>query len=54
MAKLLFIIRLTARDLRHRPAEAVLLLVAIVAATSTLTLGLVLHGVTGSPYRPPA
>src|SRR5579875_2648342 len=51
MAKLLFITRLAARDLRHRPAETVLLLVAIVAATATLTLGLVLHGVTSSPYQ---
>ena len=51
MAKLLFVTRLAARDLRHRPVETVLLLVAIVAATATLTLGLVLHGVTSSPYQ---
>jgi putative ABC transport system permease protein len=51
MAKLLLITRLATRDLRHRPAETVLLLVAIVAATATMTLGLVLHGVTSSPYQ---
>jgi hypothetical protein len=42
MALVLLICRLVARDLRHRPAQAVLLLVAITAATATLTLGLVL------------
>ena len=43
--------RLVARDLRHRPAQAVLLLLAITAATATLTLGLVLRGVTSQPYQ---
>jgi putative ABC transport system permease protein len=43
--------RLAARDLRRRPVEAALLLVAIMAATTTLTLGLVLHGVTSHPYE---
>jgi ABC-type lipoprotein release transport system permease subunit len=43
--------RLIARNLRRRPAEAALLLLAIMAATTTLTLGLVLHGVTNDPYR---
>jgi putative ABC transport system permease protein len=43
--------RLAARDLRHRPAQAVLLLLVISAATATLTLGLALHGVTSQPYQ---
>jgi putative ABC transport system permease protein len=43
--------RLVARDLRHRPGQAVLMLLAITAATATLTLGLVLHGVTSQPYQ---
>jgi putative ABC transport system permease protein len=51
MGKLILIARLVARDLRHRPSEAVLLLLAITAAATTLTLGLVLHGVTSGPYQ---
>ena len=51
MGRILLIRRLAARDLRRRPAEAALLLVAIIAATTTLTLGLVLHGVTDEPYQ---
>jgi len=35
MARVILIGRLVARDLRHRPAQAVLLLVAITAATAT-------------------
>jgi putative ABC transport system permease protein len=50
MGRILLICRLAARDLRHRPAEAVPILLAICAATTTLTLGLTLSGVTGSPY----
>jgi ABC-type lipoprotein release transport system permease subunit len=50
MGRLVLISRLAARDLRRRPGEAALLLLAIVAATSTLTLGLLLHGVTSHPY----
>ncbi len=42
--------RLVGRDLRHRPWPAALLVLAITAATATLTLGLVLHGVTNQPY----
>jgi putative ABC transport system permease protein len=45
------ICRLAARDLRHRPSEAVLLLLAITTAATTLTLGLVLHGVATGPYE---
>src|SRR5262245_7681484 len=50
MGRLLLIWRLAVRDIRRHPVEAALLLVAIVAATTTLTLGLVLHGVTNAPY----
>ena len=51
MGRILLVCRLAARDLRRRPAEAALLLLAIIAATTTLTLGLVLHGVTDEPYE---
>ena len=51
MGKILLVGRLAARDLRRRPAQAVLLLLAITAATAVLTLGLVLHGVTSQPYQ---
>ena len=43
--------RLAVADMRRHPVEASLLLMAITAATATLTLGLVLHGVTNSPYQ---
>ena len=51
MGRALLIARLAARDLRRRPAEAALLLLAITAATSVLTLGLVLRGVIDKPYQ---
>ena len=51
MGRLLLIFRLVAADLRRRPGEAVMLLVVIMAATTTLTLGLVLHGETNHPYE---
>ena len=51
MGKIVLVGRLAARDLRRRPAQAVLLLLAITAATATLTLGLALHGVTSHPYQ---
>jgi putative ABC transport system permease protein len=51
MGRILLVVRLAARDLRRRPAEAALLLLAITAATATLTLGLVLHGVISKPYQ---
>jgi putative ABC transport system permease protein len=50
MGKFLLAIRLAAKDVRRNPAEAALLLVAIAAATSTLTVALALHGVTSAPY----
>jgi putative ABC transport system permease protein len=51
MGRILLVVRLAGRDLRRRPVEAVLLLVAITAATATLTLGLVLHDVVSDPYQ---
>jgi putative ABC transport system permease protein len=51
VGRVLLVCRLAARDLQHRPAQAVLLLIAIVAATTTLTLGLALHGATSQPYQ---
>ena len=51
MGRVLLVCRLAARDLRRHRGEAALLLVAITAATASLTLGLVLHGVTSQPYQ---
>ncbi len=51
MGRVLLVGRLAARNLRRRPAEAALLLLAMMAATTVLTLGLVLHGVTDDPYQ---
>ena len=51
MGRVLLVGRLAARDLRRRPVEAALLLLAIMAATTTLTLGLVLHDVASDPYQ---
>jgi putative ABC transport system permease protein len=51
VGRLVLVGRLAARDLRRRPAEAALLLLAITAATSVLTLGLVLSGVISKPYQ---
>lgn len=50
MGRIRVIARLVARDLRRRRGEAVLMLVTIMAASATLTLGLILHGVTSQPY----
>lgn len=47
----LLVARLALRDLRHRPVEAALLLLAVLAATTTLTLGLVLRDAAGAPYE---
>jgi putative ABC transport system permease protein len=51
MGKVLLVGRLAARDLRRHKAQAVLLLLAITAATTVLALGLTLHGVTSRPYQ---
>jgi putative ABC transport system permease protein len=50
MGKIRLIGLLVRRDLHRHPGPAVLLVLAITAATATLTLGLVLHGVTNQPY----
>jgi putative ABC transport system permease protein len=50
MGRFLLIGRLVVRDLRYRPVQAVLVLLAIGAATAVLTLGLILQGVTSNPY----
>ena len=51
MGKLVLVLRLAARDVRHHVAQAVLLVVAIAAAAATLTMALALSGVTGHPYQ---
>ena len=51
MGRVLLVGRLAARNLRRRPAEAALLLLAMIAATTVLTLGLVMRGVTDDPYQ---
>jgi ABC-type lipoprotein release transport system permease subunit len=51
VGRILLVVRLAARNLRRRPAEAALLLLAITAATTVLTLGLVMRGVTDDPYQ---
>jgi putative ABC transport system permease protein len=51
MGRVLLICRLAARDTRRHMAQAVLLLLAVTAATTVLTLGLALNGVTSHPYQ---
>jgi ABC-type lipoprotein release transport system permease subunit len=51
MGQTLLVARLAARDIRRHKAQAVLLLLAITAATTTLVLGLALNGVTNHPYQ---
>ncbi|GAA1002480.1 hypothetical protein GCM10009556_000570 [Acrocarpospora pleiomorpha] len=51
MGRILLVGRLAVRDLRRRRVETVLLLLAIMAATTTLTLGLVLRDAAGDPYQ---
>lgn len=51
IGRLLLICRLLVRDLRRRPAETVLLLIAVAAATGTLTVGLALNEMVADPYR---
>ena len=50
MGRVLLVLRLAVRDVRRRPVEAALLFVAIAAATTTLSLGLVLREAAGDPY----
>ena len=51
MGRILLVGRLAVRDLRRRRIEAALLLLALMAATTTLTLGLVLRDAARDPYQ---
>jgi len=51
MGRILLVGRLAVRDLRRRRIEAALLLIAILAATTTLTLGLVVRDAASDPYE---
>lgn len=51
MGRFVLLCRMAARDLRRRPGQAVMLVVVMAAATTALTLGLVLRGVTSQPYQ---
>jgi hypothetical protein len=51
MGRVLLVCRLAARDMRHHVTQAVLLMLAVTATTTILTLGLALHGVTSHPYQ---
>src|SRR5580704_10891875 len=51
MGRVLLIGRLAARDIRHRPTSAVLLVLAIMTAATTLTLALALRGASDQPYE---
>ena len=51
MGKLLLAWRLAVKDLRYHTTEAILLLLAVTAAATAVTLGLALHGVTNAPYE---
>jgi putative ABC transport system permease protein len=51
MGRVLLVGRLAVRDLQRRRIEAALLLLAIMAATTTLTLGLVLRDAASDPYQ---
>ena len=50
MGKVLLVCRLAVKDIRYRPAQALLLLLAITTGAATLALGLALHGTTDDPY----
>jgi putative ABC transport system permease protein len=51
MGRVLLVLRLAVRDLGRRRTETALLLLAIMAATTTLTLGLVLRDAASDPYQ---
>jgi putative ABC transport system permease protein len=51
MGRILLVCRLAVRDLRRRRTETALLLLSILAATTTLTLGLVLRDAASDPYK---
>lgn len=50
MGRIALVSRLVLRDLQRRLFPALLLLLVITAAMATLTLSLILHGVTSKPY----
>jgi ABC-type antimicrobial peptide transport system permease subunit len=50
MGRVFLLGRLAVKDLRHRPGQAAALLLAMVTAATTLTLGMALHGATDNPY----
>ncbi|ETK36811.1 FtsX-like permease family protein [Microbispora sp. ATCC PTA-5024] len=50
MGRVLLVGRLAVRDLLRRRTETALLLLAVMAATTTLTLGLVVRDAAGDPY----
>jgi putative ABC transport system permease protein len=51
VGRTVLVFRLVLADLRRHPAQALMLLVAITAATATLALGLTLIGATDTLYR---
>ncbi|GAA4076948.1 FtsX-like permease family protein [Nonomuraea soli] len=51
MGRMVLVARLAVRDLRRRRVETALLLLAVLAATTTLTLGLVLREAAAGPYQ---
>ena len=51
MGKLVLVARLVTRDLRRHPVQAMLLLLPIVAAASTLTVGLAASVASNNPYN---
>ncbi len=50
MGQLYLVCRLAVKDIRHRPAQAMLLLLAIATGAATLTLALAIQGTTNNPY----
>lgn len=50
MGKARLVCRLAISDLRHRPVQAILLMLVIATGSATLALGLALHGTTDNPY----
>jgi putative ABC transport system permease protein len=51
VSRAFLVFRLAVRGIRHRPGEAAMLMVVIVAASAALTVSLILHGVTAEPYQ---
>jgi putative ABC transport system permease protein len=49
--RVLLLFRLARQDIRHHFAQAVLLVVAIAAATAVLSLAFALNGVNTNPYQ---